>query len=287
MNTRRSAIRAVKHKFNCSKIPCPCRAATALCLWAVLLISGGCAGAPEANQSRPLWEDSAKNPALVLEKSTPLPDRHQLCRELIRLGHFQVAQTQLEELLAQGENSPQTHYLAGVCQRELKLYQAAEKSFKTALRASPQFAPAFNGLGLLYHDTNRPEEAENLFQEAVSHDPARADFCNNLGFFYMTRGEFSRAAEHFRTCLKLDPGYAVAVNNLSICLAIEDPKASLSLLRKYLSSAEAANNMGAVLQLTGRPQEAVEMYQKALELKPDLSTARSNLSNMEKVQMSP
>ncbi len=50
-------------------------------------------------------------------------------------------------------------------------------------------------------------------------------------------------------------------------------------LSYHPNSINAVNNLGASLNASGRPDKAMEAYQKALFIKPDASTIRYNLGN--------
>jgi len=81
--------------------------------------------------------------------------------------------------------------------------------------------------------------------------------------------------------VETDPDCAICLNNLAMTHVRRKqiPEAEAAL-RRSLTLREHAmthNNLGGLLELTGRPEEAEREYQQALRLKPDLREALANL----------
>lgn len=239
----------------------------------------GCATkVAQKNANDPIPKTDNETPLMTSEK--PLPNYMALAKDLIQHGYYQVAQTQLEEAVHQGQDGAEIHYLIGVCQKERKNVKAAEASFREAIRKSSTFAPAYNGLGMLYEETDRLEKAKTCFEKAVSYDPARVDFLNNLGVLLMNSGQYAEASDRFRQCLAIDAGYRRAINNFAICMGILNPGEAFTFLKRHFSEAEACNNMGAIFQMMDNPEKASEMYSKALTLEPTLAAAKKNIADI-------
>ena len=107
---------------------------------------------------------------------------------------------------------------------------------------------------------------------------ARDDFLNDLGVLEMQAGDLTAAKANFKHCLLINPQNQKTVNNLAMCRFLEgEETASLLLLTQSFSPAIAYNNMGGIYLSQGHLQKAVDMFQKALEVDPDLDTAKQNL----------
>ena len=81
--------------------------------------------------------------------------------------------------------------------------------------------------------------------------------------------------------VETDPECAICLNNLAMTyVRRKQPQDAEVALRRSLALREHAmthNNLGGLLELTGRADEAEREYQQALRLKPDLREALANL----------
>jgi tetratricopeptide (TPR) repeat protein len=62
------------------------------------------------------------------------------------------------------------------------------------------------------------QEAEEYFRKAVAIDPEFADAYNELGVAHVSRGELPQAAEQFQKAIDVAPEHRLALSNLSIVL---------------------------------------------------------------------
>lgn len=93
-------------------------------------------------------------------------------------------------------------------------------------------------LGILHAAAGRDDEAEAAFRLAVQAVPGHAIAWAELGIVLRRQGRFPAADEAYRTALSVDPSYALAWRNRGV------------LLDLYM----------------GRPAEALECYERYLEL---------------------
>jgi tetratricopeptide (TPR) repeat protein len=84
--------------------------------------------------------------------------------------------------------------------------------------------------------------------------------------------------------VETDPECAICLNNLAMTYMsrkqTEDAEAALRRSLALREHAMTHNNLGGLLELTGRPDEAEREYQQALRLKPDLREALANLGEL-------
>jgi len=84
--------------------------------------------------------------------------------------------------------------------------------------------------------------------------------------------------------VETDPECAICLNNLAMTYMsrkqTEDAEAALRRSLALREHAMTHNNLGGLLELTGRPDEAEREYQQALRLKPDLREAQANLGEL-------
>jgi tetratricopeptide (TPR) repeat protein len=81
----------------------------------------------------------------------------------------------------------------------------ASLAYQEALKASPNFAPALNGLGSVLFRQGKRAEAVTKFQAAIAADPGMKLAYFNLGYAARKNGDFAIAAQAYETYVKLDP----------------------------------------------------------------------------------
>jgi Flp pilus assembly protein TadD len=143
---------------------------------------------------------------------------------------------------------------------------AAEQCYRQALAADPASALAHNQLGIVLAQQRRTDEAIACFQQALAISPAATEALENLqtaladksywqGLALLGSGRYGEAAGCFRRTIEHRPDHA-----------------------------EAHNNLGVALQLTGRPDESEMWLQRAIQLKGDYADAYANLGGVLEMQ---
>ncbi len=112
-----------------------------------------------------------------------------------------------------------------------------------------------SSLGYAYGLAGRYPEAVTVFQQAVRLEPANFTAKFNLSYNYLKAEEFGKAME-LLTALDKDFGGGTGLN-----------------------SAKISNNLGYALWRTGKKDEAVRQFRKALDASPDFSVAVKNLNS--------
>jgi tetratricopeptide (TPR) repeat protein len=78
-------------------------------------------------------------------------------------------------------------------------------AYQEALKATPNFAEALNGLGSVLFRQGKRAEAMTKFQSAIAADPGMKLAYFNLGYAARKNGDFAVAAQAYETYVKLDP----------------------------------------------------------------------------------
>jgi tetratricopeptide (TPR) repeat protein len=81
----------------------------------------------------------------------------------------------------------------------------ARRSFELAARISPEFAPAWNNLGIAEARLGRTEEAMAHYRRAIEADPGFSSPYTNLGGLYLRVGNPELAVEQLSQATRLDP----------------------------------------------------------------------------------
>ena len=162
-----------------------------------------------------------------------------------------------------------------------KLEEAIE-AYNKALAIKPDYAEAYNNMGITLKDQGKLEEAIEAYNKALAIKPDYAEAYNNMGNALKEQGKLEEAIEAYNKALAIKPDYAEAYYNMGYALqeqgkleeAIEAYNKALAIKPDY---AEAYNNMGNALQEQGKLEEAIEAYNKALAIKPDYAEAYNNM----------
>ena len=240
-----------------------------------LLLFSGCAGKTPPGYTPD--DTIAQGLPTAFIGTRPEPNHLALAKEMISKGYYDIALVQLEKTLDAREKSPELFHLMGYCHREKKDYDGAKKCFRSALAMEPNYAPAHNGLAMVMDLTGDPKAAQDHYQKAIEINPARPDFYNNMGFSCLCAGDFVLSEACFIRAISLDDTFFLAKHNLALCLGFAGKNAeAMALLNDLLPPAEALNNMGAIHALTHNPDQAADLFSRALAMDPNQPAALKN-----------
>jgi tetratricopeptide (TPR) repeat protein len=93
----------------------------------------------------------------------------------------------------------------GTIHYNLREYEKAERFYREATLADPDYALAFFDLGNVLDEMQRMAEATVAYQKAISLVPQYADAHYNLALSYERQGHRRRALRHWLTYVRLDP----------------------------------------------------------------------------------
>lgn len=134
---------------------------------------------------------------------------------------------------------------------------SAKSSLQRALAVDGDFAPALNGLGLVFQAEREPGLAEDYFRKAVQADPSSAMVQNNFGAFLYSIGRFDEACD-------------------ALARATEDPF--------YPQRAQAFENLGLCYRLVGKDGAAEFVLDRSLTLSPDRPVALIEMADLKTEQ---
>jgi tetratricopeptide (TPR) repeat protein len=89
-------------------------------------------------------------------------------------------------------------------------HRAAAEEFERAIRLDPDFAEAYDNVGIEYASTGFYQIAATRFKRAIELDPASPIAYSNLGVLLVKAGRPQEAETAFRRSLELSPGNANA-----------------------------------------------------------------------------
>jgi len=146
----------------------------------------------------------------------------------------------------------------------------------------PDYVKAHNNLALALVEVGQLDEAAAQWKRSLELDPV-PEIYSDYGFVLARLGKPKDALAAYEKALELDPHCASAHFNLAVA-SIQAGKLGEAEVhyRAALSAkpnAETHNGLGFVLAAQGRPGEAVEQFQKAIDINPHYTPAYNNLAD--------
>lgn len=137
----------------------------------------------------------------------------QLAVEYMKDGDNELALRKLEKALEADPNFVDAHNAMGVLRMQLRQFDQAEQSFKTALRIDPANSMALNNYGRFLCQQQRYAEGQARFMEAVKNPLYRTPeiALTNAGLCAMQADDPRQAEDHFRAALERNPAIAPAL----------------------------------------------------------------------------
>jgi type IV pilus assembly protein PilF len=136
----------------------------------------------------------------------------------------------------------------------------ALEEVREALRADPNYGPAYNVAGLIYGRLNDDRRATESFQRALAINPSDYNTHNNFGMFLCDRKREREAIQHFQEALR-NPLYPFPDRSLVNAGVCARRSGDLAAAESYLQQA-----------LKARPGQPQALYQLA-----DMSFARGDM----------
>ena len=175
----------------------------------------------------------------------------------------------------------ETRFAAGQLAESQNNPGAAIEQYKEALKIDPKHQPSMFRLAVVYTQAKAYPQAIEAWKKYIAATNNSARGYSNLGFCYELAGKNAEAEAAYKMGLARDPKCEPCCINYGMMLVrtgrVEDGR---NLLQTVLEPAQAAYNIGSVLEQTGRKDQAREEYNKALKLDPNFQQAQARLSAM-------
>lgn len=189
------------------------------------------------------------------------PNRLQVALALghLRSGRKDEAIATLRKALRENpDNVDALHTLAQAYWGDEERVSDIEALLRRATELAPALVPAWITLGMLLHQSDRPEEAIAAYQRAIEFDPGNASAWSGLGADYAQIGNMEKSVDAYARAVAIQPG----------------------LPGIHMSYAHALKSLG-------RQAESLREYRTAIELKPDFGEVYWSMANLKVFRFEP
>ena len=167
----------------------------------------------------------------------------------------------------------------GIVLAVLGRYAEARQCLERVLAVEPASAAVNCNLGNVLRDSGAPAEALERFRQAIELDPGLVEAQIGLALALQDLGRDDEAREQSQRLMNGRPDSAAALIFAGRrCLEREDTKGAAAAFRQAItlqgSNADAHYQLGNVLMLQLRSQDAIDSYQRALAADPAHALAR-------------
>jgi len=169
-----------------------------------------------------------------------------------------------------------SHRYAGVFANEYEMWTHT-------LKSNPNAWQAHSRLGKVMLERGDNDAAFYHISESVRLRPDLAETHNNYGAMLEKKGDLNGALEQLRTATRIASDIAIYKVNLASLLVRMGKYQDGSAVYDTLLKIDPGNptflcNYGVSLYFLGRNDEAIESFQKALKVNPDLKDAKENMA---------
>ncbi len=214
-------------------------------------------------------EKGESTPPVLLERFTG-SDRAANIPEFVPLPAEAIAQIKEQFLDAY------SFLRAGMANERTGNYPGAVRSYQRGLDVAPGNVELLNALGFALFQQGKSKEAVVALEKALAVDPKHWKAHNNLALAAIDSGELEVAEAHYRESLAIKAQPAI-YNDLGFVLEREGlPDEAAEMYRKAVKldpgSASAQYNLGSSLARSGRYAEAESHLRKAIKISPNTQT---------------
>ena len=234
-------------------------------------------------------------------------------------GNTTLALYEYEEALRLNPNYSQAMNNLGNLLKDQGKYSEAETLFKRAIELQEDFATAWMNLGIVLSALKRYNESEESYSMALSHRTKYPDCLYNLGVLYLEQRNYDKALKAWENATRQRRMHRRAWTNMILLLddlgmreeALNTAHQALkflpddasihfniaNILGKAGNFTEAEvhfriaisknptdsmyyTNLGVLYHRWNKLDEAEQMYKRALEIQPQLQSARDNLRKL-------
>jgi len=192
---------------------------------------------------------------------------------LQKLQRYEEAVSAFERALSRAPNDVEVLLNLGNLHREFCDLEASATAFRKAIDVHPGLAAGHASLGVTLYEAGETQAAIASLLTAVDLDPLYLEAHENLKKIRWFQGQHDKVDASFREACERLRGSARAFTNLGIALLASGDhtgaeQALLEATRLDSNGGEAFDALGQVYRYLGRPQDALDAHERAVERMP-------------------
>jgi tetratricopeptide (TPR) repeat protein len=223
----------------------------------------------------------------LVKRENPALKKLALAAEAGKTGNYRKAEKILGELITESEAPPEAWLLLGRALHGLKDYSRALAAFNDYLKLRPGSSQGYLFAGRTYLALGLPYKAVPLLRKALDCNPLDLEVMALLGIAYLKSKHSQAAVDLLQKAVEAAPNSrriyraylnALLIRGIRLC-RLEDYDMGLRMLCFVLENGREIDGfvdapllrleLGRACRETGRYEEALEHYSKALEYAPE------------------
>lgn len=198
-------------------------------------------------------------------------------------GNLELSAAAYELVLRTDEKRLDARERLGLVLLRQNRYVEAQTQLETVLHGDPNRVTALNGLAVIADLRGDLAQSQDYYGRAVKLEPNSTRILNNYAYSLYLAGSWPQAEQVYRRLLTLDGKHGQGSLNYGLLLARKgDSKGALDTFRRILPEAHAYNELGYILMMAQRYEDATNLFMKAIETSP--TYFRQAYDNLEKVR---
>jgi tetratricopeptide (TPR) repeat protein len=170
--------------------------------------------------------------------------------------------------------------IAQLCESKGDIAQARGQ-YQQALNMWPGNVEVLRAAARMEDRLGQMSVAENLYNQAVAANPGHAGALNDLGLCLARQGKLDASIQVIEQAIQLQPEKPLYRNNAATVLVeMRQDHRALAHLAAVHNAADANYNFGQLLVRRGRPADATQYFQAAVDQNPQMQHAHVALAQL-------
>jgi tetratricopeptide (TPR) repeat protein len=204
---------------------------------------------------------------------------------LMKAGQFNDAALQYRAAYKRAPDDPQVLIGLATAVREQREYSEAQKYLDHAIELDPKSAEAQYEMGILLNRMSDAPGAENALAAAVRLGPRESRYWYAYGEIFRLQRKVDQAIDSYQKAVNLPPQHPKAASKLAALLVERKDYDAAERILTVAIRKDGRNpinylQLGSVYVGKKRPQQAIEMLQKYLELAGPEEEERKRVKEM-------
>lgn len=200
---------------------------------------------------------------------------------LLPKPQYQKAIDAFNEVLKIDIQYADAYFYKGLAYKETGDTVKAISNFQTTVEVDPDYFDAYMQLGLIYA-AKKDDIAINYFNNALEVNDTSSEANYAKAKYFQDKGQFSTAIQYYRDMIVKNPQDADAIYNLAtIYFGIDSIEKAYYFydltIKQSPAKASAYYGKGLCAEEMKKTEEAISLYNQALNLNPELKDAEERL----------